>query len=150
MNGLEHIALSVRDLDRSLRFYRDLIGLRVERIVESPPERGLGAITGLAGCAARIAHLRSGAFMLELFEYTVPRGQDIPADRTQADLGFSHMGFSTQDIHADWGRLREHGVEFLGEPVEFRPGVWVVYFRGPDGEICELRQTPQETTRSHV
>jgi len=27
--------------------------------------------------------------------------------------------------------------------VEFRPGVWIVYFHGPDGEVCELRQVPQ-------
>jgi hypothetical protein len=32
-------------------------------------------------------------------------------------------------------------VRFLGKPVEFRPGVWIFYFFGPDGEVCEMRQT---------
>ena len=39
-------------------------------------------------------------------------------------------------------------VEFISEPVEFRPGVWIVYFCGPDGEVCELRETPDGETGS--
>ena len=31
-------------------------------------------------------------------------------------------------------------LRFLSDPVEFRPGVWVVYFLGPDGEVVELRR----------
>lgn len=51
------------------------------------------------------------------------------------------LGFRSDDVRADAAQLRQRGVEFLSEPIEFRPGVWVVYFRGPDGEVCELRQS---------
>jgi catechol 2,3-dioxygenase-like lactoylglutathione lyase family enzyme len=51
------------------------------------------------------------------------------------------VGFATADIQADYERLLQAGVSFLSAPVEFRPGAWVVYFRGPDGETGELRQT---------
>jgi catechol 2,3-dioxygenase-like lactoylglutathione lyase family enzyme len=78
--------------------------------------------------------------MLELFEYTSPRGVSISPDRKQADQGFIHVGFTTDRLHDDYNRLLEQGVRFFGEPVEFRPNVWVVYFYGPDGEVCELRQ----------
>jgi catechol 2,3-dioxygenase-like lactoylglutathione lyase family enzyme len=137
---VDHPALSVRDLERSLRFYRDLLGFTVERVIESTPDMRLGEVVGLPRCAARIAHLRSGDTMFELLEYTSPRGRLIPEDRTQADNGFSHVCFRCSDTRGDYRRLAAQGVEFLSEPVEYRPGVWIVYFRGPDGEVCELRQ----------
>lgn len=141
IQGLEHLGLSVSNLEKSIAFYRDLFGLQVERIIEPAPERDLGAINGLPGCKARIAHLRLGPSMLELFEYLEPRGKTLPADHKQADLGFIHAGFTSSDVRADYARLKAAGVSFLGEPVEFRPNVWVVYFRGPDNEVGELRQT---------
>ena len=110
------------------------------RIIDSGPEMRLGDIVGIPGCSSRIAHLSSGDYMLELFEYTDPRGRPVPADRTQADNGFSHIGFTSTDVRADHAALVEQGVEFLGNPVEYRPDVWVVYFYGPDREVCELRQ----------
>ena len=141
IKGMEHVALSVGDLDRSISFYRSLLGMKVDRIVEAGPEMGLGDIINIPGCSARIAHLKLGGFMLELFEYTDPRGNPIAKDGTQADHGFTHLGFKSSDARSDYASLRDAGVEFLAEPVEFRPGVWVVYLYGPDGEVCELRQS---------
>ena len=146
IEGLEHVALSVSDMDRSLRFYRDLIGMPLVRVIEPGQAGDLGSVVGIEGAQARIAHLQMGGFMLELFEYTAPRGRRIPVDRTQADGGFTHIGFRTDDVRADHRRLLKAGVEFVGEPVEFRPGVWIVYFLGPDGEVCEFRQRPVESS----
>jgi catechol 2,3-dioxygenase-like lactoylglutathione lyase family enzyme len=137
---LDHAGLSVTNLDASLAFYRDNFGMEVERILEPAPERDLGKVNGIPGSKARIAHLRKGEAMLELFEYLDPRGLPLSPSRTQADIGFIHAGFSSTDVRADYLTLKEKGVQFLGEPVEFRPTVWVVYFRGPDGEVGELRQ----------
>jgi catechol 2,3-dioxygenase-like lactoylglutathione lyase family enzyme len=137
---LEHVALSVRDLDRSLAFYRDRMGFSVARIIEPREDPMLGAIVGIPNARARIAHLRLGDNMLELFQYVDPLGRPPPADHRQADIGLIHLGFRTQDARQDFDRLSSHGVSFISAPVEFRPGVWVAYFRGPDGEVCELRQ----------
>ena len=134
----EHTALSVADLDRSLAFYRDILGFKVIRVIEPREDPMLGTIVAMPGARARIAHLMFGDMMLELFEYKTPRGK--PVSGTQADQGFTHIGFRSDDANADYRRMKEQGVTFLSEPVEFRPGVWVVYFRGPDGETCELRQ----------
>lgn len=136
---LEHTALSVAHLDRSLAFYRNILGFQLVRIIEPRDDTLLATITGLPEARARIAHLQLGNQMLELFQYLQPRGQ--AAARTQADYGFNHIGFRTDDARGDYRRLQGLGVEFLSAPVEFRPGVWVAYFRGPDGEVCELRQT---------
>lgn len=138
---LEHVGLSVSNLDRSIAFYRDLLGLEVLRMIEAGPTMRLGEIVGMPGCSAKIAHLMKGDVMLELFEYRDPRGTPIPKDRRQADFGFIHAGFTSTDTRGDYARLKAAGVSFLSEPVEFRPGVWVAYFRGPDGEVGELRQS---------
>ena len=143
IKGIEHVALSVADMERSIRFYCDVMGMRVTRIIESTPDKGLGDIVGMPGCSARIAHLLSGSFMFELFQYLDPEGRPIPPDRTQADHGFVHISFVSTDVAGDVARLREEGVESLGRAVEYRPGVWVAYMKGPDGEVFELRQTPQ-------
>ena len=138
---VEHVGLSVSNLERSIGFYRDHLGLQLLRIIEADPALPLGRVVGLPGCLARIAHLTKGQGMLELFEYQRPRGRPIPADRCQCDHGLIHIGFSSTDVRADHQRLSSAGVRFVSDPVEFRPGVWIAYFYGPDGEVCELRQT---------
>jgi glyoxylase I family protein len=140
--GLEHVALSVSNLERSIDFYRDLLGLKLTRIIECGEDSRLDEVAGIPGCLARIAHLVSEKGMLELFEYTRPRGEPVPGGRRrQADLGHIHAGFTSDDVRGEYARMRARGVEFLSEPVEFRPGVWIVYFYGPDGEVGELRQS---------
>jgi len=140
MPVLEHIALSVADIDRSIIFYRDLLGLTLVMQLECPPESKLGEVVVLPQCSARIAKLKSGNVVLELFEYQCPRGNSIAPEMTQADHGFSHIGFASGNIYDDYERLRQQGVKFYGKPIEYRKGVWNVYFYGPDGETCELRQ----------
>ena len=141
---LEHIGLSVSDIDRSIRFYRDLLGLELVLRIECPAESKLGEVVALPQCSARIAKLKSGDVVLELFEYQRPHGIKIAPDKTQADHGFSYIGFASGNIHDDYARLQQQGVKFYGRPIEYRPGVWNVYFYGPDGETCELRQTVDE------
>lgn len=138
---MEHAALSVSNLDRSIEFYCGVLGMEHQRTIEATPEMGLGNIVGMPGAAARIAHLSSGTMMLELFEYRIPRGEPIPANRRQADHGFIHIAFTSTDVRRDAEMLASRGVEFVGPPVEFRPGVWVLYLYGPDREVCELRES---------
>lgn len=99
----------------------------------------LGKIVGMPSCTERTAHLQSNENMLELFEYQKPRGRKIPPDRTQGDQGLTHIGLKSTDVLTDYDRLQKLGVTFLSKPVEFRHGVWVVYFYAPDGGIWELR-----------
>ena len=139
---VDHAGLSVADLERSLAFYRDLLGLRLLRVLDYGPESELGRVVGMPACRARIAHLLLGSTMVELFEYAEPPGRAMAPDRRQADHGWIHVGLASTDTRGDCARLREAGVEFLSDPIEFRPGVWIAYFKGPDGEVIELRQLP--------
>lgn len=141
IHNIEHVGLSVSNLERSIEFYTTYLNLKLERVLEPSPDLPVGRIVGLPGCTVRIAHLSSPTAMLELFEYIDPEGKPISSDATQADKGFIHMGFDTTEIHEEYRKLKEKGIVFFAEPVEIRPGVWAVYFYGPDGEVCELHQT---------
>ena len=76
---LEHIALSVADMSRSLGFYRDVLGMELVRELDCDGSTSLGTVVGLPGCHANIAHLMCGDSMLDLFEYLDPRGEKIPS-----------------------------------------------------------------------
>jgi catechol 2,3-dioxygenase-like lactoylglutathione lyase family enzyme len=141
IEGIEHVALSVSDLDRSIEFYCRNLNCEVIRIIEPNPDSLLGKVVGIPDCIARIAHLKSGPNMLELFEYKKPRGKKIPVDDSQADNGFIHAGFRSSDVRNDYLILKNNGVDFISEPMEFRKDVWICYFHGPDGEVCELRES---------
>lgn len=143
ITGIEHVGLSVTDMERSLAFYRDILGFEVLRVQDRGPDGNLGKLVGMPGCRARVAQIRLGEAILELFEYKEPRGNvAIARARRQADYGWVHVAVISTDVIRDHVRLRSAGVEFLSEPVEVRPGAWVVFFKGPDGEAIELRQTP--------
>ena len=141
IKSLEHVGLSVKDMDRSLEFYRDFLGMEVVMELDASDEK-LGRVIGVPGAKCRIVHLKLENSMLELFNYYEPTGENKAKDIQQFDHGLTHIGFAVDNFHEFVEQLRERGTEFLGEPVEFRPDVWVVYFRGPDGEVCELRQVP--------
>jgi len=137
---LHHVGLSVANIDRSIAFYRDVLGFRVLRTIECPPQGRLGEVSNLPGACARLAHLALGDATIELLEYRHPRGRAIRPEHTLADIGFSHVCLASEDILSDYVTLRDRGARFYTEPMEYRPGVWMAYFRGPDGETCELRQ----------
>ena len=91
-------------------------------------------------------HLNKDGMVLELFNYYESAGKNVASCLRQFDYGLIHIGFEVSDFHNQVEALRKRGVEFLGEPIEFRPDVWIVYFRGPDGEVCEFRQRPVESS----
>jgi catechol 2,3-dioxygenase-like lactoylglutathione lyase family enzyme len=141
IEGLEHVGLSVSNLDTSIEFYCKNLHCEVIRIVEPSTNSLLGKVVGMPDCVARIAHLKSGPNMLELFEYTKPKGEKIPEHHKQADNGFIHAGFRSSDVRKDYLKMKNDGVSFISEPVEFRKDVWICYFYGPDGEVGEIRQS---------
>jgi catechol 2,3-dioxygenase-like lactoylglutathione lyase family enzyme len=135
--SLGHVGLSVSDLERSKAFYCNMLGMEVVLELDISDDRQ-ARVVGVPGTKCRIVHLRLGDGVLELFEYYEPQGENVARRTRQCDRGIVHIGFEVDDFHHRLDQLRCTDLEFLGEPVEFRPGVWVVYFRGPDGEVCEL------------
>lgn len=100
----------------------------------------LADILGSPRAKAQVVHMRLGESVVELFDYRQPKGRAPREDANQSDFGLTHMGFMVKDFHKTYNRLKAKGVQFLGQPVETRPGVWVAYFHGVEHEVCEMRE----------
>ena len=145
-SGLHHTGYTVSDLDRSLVFYRDLLGCDV--IATQEKEGGyLAAIVGYPDAHVRMAHLRAPAseHVIELFEYLLPPGDR--ADVEPRNVGASHLCFVVDDLRTLYEHLRERGVtSFVSPPVEVDTGInrggLALYVRDPDGITVELFQPP--------
>jgi len=120
---LDHVAVSVRDLDRSIEFYSRHFGLE-HYFTQPSPAPHLKAI----------AYLRSAQGVVELMH--------IPEH--QMGGGF-HFCFVTDDFNADYRRLVSEGLAVKSPPrptaarVPSETGWLRCVFSGPDGEEVELR-----------
>lgn len=145
IEGIHHTSRVVRDMERSLGFYRDLLGMTVALDTEMEGEM-LEREVALEGASLRFVLLatRDDATYLELLEYHAPRGADLPADATAADVGAHHVALIVDDIRSAYQRLTAAGVAFTYEPQEVGAGVfaghWTAYCFDPDGLIVELWQ----------
>ena len=135
---LDHVAISVKDMEGAIAFYRDTVGM--EKVFDREFEEGLARLIGAEKAKVRVVHMKLGEAFVELFHYEYPKGREPRSDHQQCDFGLTHIGFMVEDFQGTYQRLREHGVEFLAEPVELRPGVFVAYFRGAEHEVCEIRE----------
>ena len=147
-NGaLHHTGYTVSDLDRSVAFYRDLMGLEV--LAQQEKQGGyLAAIVGYPDAHVRMAHLRAPAsgHVLELFEYIAPKGE-TPERIEPRDVGTAHLCFLVDDLDAVYRRLVDAGVEtFVSPPVLVDTGIntggYGIYLRDPDGIVLEIFQPP--------
>jgi len=147
ITGIHHIAISTPDMERSLAFYRDLLGL--EPVVDQGWPRGTAmadAITRLEGSSARQVLLRAGGAYVELFEYVSPPAAPGDPERPVCDHGITHLCLDVLDLDADYGRLVAAGVVFHCPPQDLRGGVRCTYARDPDGNVVELQElTPAGT-----
>jgi catechol 2,3-dioxygenase-like lactoylglutathione lyase family enzyme len=147
MASLLHTGLTVRDLDRSLAFYRDTLGMEV--VIEQEKQGGyLEAIVGYPGAHVRMAHLAfpGDGHRIELFQYLEPEGRGEPSE--PRDIGLTHVCLVVDDLGPLVERLREAGADFYSDPVEIDTGANAgglgVYLRDPDGITLELFQPPKE------
>lgn len=116
---LEHVNLTVRDVERSAAFYCDLLGLHV---------RWKGEIEG----GRKAAHVGDDRCYLALFE--AGADGDVPYDYLAP--GINHFGFVVDDLDATEARLRELCVDQLYKG-DTPPGRRI-YFFDPDGQEVEL------------
>jgi catechol 2,3-dioxygenase-like lactoylglutathione lyase family enzyme len=142
MKGLHHVGITVKDLDASIRFYHDVLGLEFSN-EPSPWFDGpdLGPAVGVPGAALRQVSLLLGDTTLELLEYKNPPSQTEGPLMSQS-LGASHVAFVVDDIEAKKAELEALGIRFYSDVNVVDEGVlagwrWV-YFEDPDGYPLEL------------
>lgn len=145
VRGLDHAGIPVGDLDRSLRFYRDVFGIEPEFVTEYG-EDSLSEQLRVPNPKMRVAFLRlTPELAIELLEYVEPTPR--PFDRRDSDIGSTHLCLEVEDIDAACRELRAKGVDVYGDPfLETDPGPFQgskwVFFKDPDGVSFELVENP--------
>jgi len=136
--NFHHTGVSVTDLERSISFYRDLLGLRLVWRLDHRKSDLLAQVLGLSHVDVSYAMLEGWGGRLELFQYHSPQGRPNPPDRPVCDIGITHVSFKVEGIEEIYERLVRFGVRFHSPPKEIREGVKVTYMRDPDGIVVEL------------
>lgn len=138
INTIHHTAFTVSNLQRSIAFYRDILGMKVlwDSVQAGVPFKGpeCDRITGCPETEQHIVYMGIGEGILELVEYT-PTGK-ILNDHKSSDVGASHICFKTDDIQALYQKLRASDA-VIHCPPQNRGQILVFYFRDPDGIILE-------------
>lgn len=149
IRGVDHINLVVSDLERSVRFYTEVLGFRKTADVVMEGD-WIEAIIGLKGVRGLVAFVEppGGGPRFELLQYVTPPGAVLPENSRANTQGLRHVAFRVDDIAAMAARLRAAGVTLFSEPVRVPAGVvkfaagdkTLLYFLDPDGVILELAE----------
>jgi glyoxylase I family protein len=146
--GLDHVSVTVADLDRSLRFYQGLLGLRLlgRGEEDGPPVSGPG---GPSTSRFRYADLRlDHGQILELLQYLRPKRRALHP--TPFAPGGGHIGIRVDDLEAALRRLHGAGLRPQFDPIALDSPAWwagarVVYVSDPDGTTVELVERPRRS-----
>lgn len=124
----QHTTVSVTDVDKSLAFYRDLLGF---------PVLGRLNYDNAVGLVIDFLDIGNNA-ILEIFSFTKEpvKPSELIFDDTQ--LGMRHMAFKVRSVDATAARLKKAGVEFTLDPTDATGGVRIAFFKDPDGALVEI------------
>jgi catechol 2,3-dioxygenase-like lactoylglutathione lyase family enzyme len=127
VSGFDHIVLRIRDKDRMLAFYREVLGLTVDR---DRPELGL-------------THIRAGTQMIDLVTLDGPLGRMGGAPPGAEGRNLDHFALQVRPFHLDAIRahLAAHGVEIVEEGPRYGADGdgFSLYVRDPEGNTVELK-----------
>jgi catechol 2,3-dioxygenase-like lactoylglutathione lyase family enzyme len=134
---VNHTGISVSDMERSLAFYRDVLGLRLVMDLDVDRHPGLDEVVGMQDAVGRVVFLRAGDTLVELWCYAEPEGRPLPPTHRPADRGVTHVAFEVDDVDAVHQAVTQAGYRANSAPVDL--GLHkTCYVRGPDGEFVEL------------
>lgn len=127
INGINHFAISVANLEETVQWYSDIFGFYVVNRSEIP------------GADIRVAHLQGTGFLLEVFEAqgaaALPEDRKVP-NRDLMTQGNKHMSFGVPDARAAKAQLEALGVEVA--MVAEVDDTYGVFIRDNTGNLIEI------------
>ncbi|MDD5085191.1 MAG: VOC family protein [Candidatus Omnitrophica bacterium] len=136
IENLRHACVVVKNLERSLKFYRDIMGLKMSKIL-TVEGRDLETIFNIKGIKLTYVKMRfpkqpkNSLPAFELHYWHKPR--------ISPEGGYNHISFTVKDMDREYGRLKKSGVKFLSKPVKVcYSDAKICFCLDPDGHLIEL------------
>ena len=136
-----HVGISVRNLDESVKFYTEVLGME-EGIRVSHKGETISRVVAVEDAEVDVCYVTSGIHRLELIEYkNKDQAKLNTAYQSQDDPGLVHIAFIVDDIDEIYQKIRDLGYDFNSAPMVTREnGPKIAFFKGPDNVIIELYQ----------
>jgi catechol 2,3-dioxygenase-like lactoylglutathione lyase family enzyme len=149
----DHTGITVSNLERSLAFWRDILGFEFSHTAHQKGELAQ-EITGVEGAEIKLAVVKApGGHKIELLEYLAPPDRKR-ADVRPCDVGSVHVALLVDNLDAVLARIAASGWEAAGKPQTLtrgpNAGKRVVYVRDPDGTTIELMQIAKQSSSTDV
>jgi catechol 2,3-dioxygenase-like lactoylglutathione lyase family enzyme len=141
----DHTGITVSNLERSLSFWRDLLGFELSHRAHQTGELA-EQITGVPGAEISLAVLKTPTgHRIELLEYLAPADRQHLRPRP-CDVGSAHVALTVDNLDAVLEAIAAFGWKTAGTPQTLQSGPnagkRVVYVCDPDGTAIELMQPP--------
>jgi catechol 2,3-dioxygenase-like lactoylglutathione lyase family enzyme len=145
MSELFHVGLTVKNLERSIAFYRDVVGMKeTEWKIMNAKSKEFDTLTNNPGAELKVAHLILGPFMLQLIEYVAGGGTTL--DLHHNNVGSPHLCIYVPDVEAKYAELRQRGdVVITSGLVQIAPNMRSFYTEDPDGVPVEFLQRMEKS-----
>ena len=141
----DHTGITVSNLERSLLFWRDVLGFELSHTARQKGETAR-EITGVQGAEIKLAVVKiPGGHKIELLEYLAPVERKRKGDVRPCDVGFVHVALLVDDLDGVLKAIESSGWKAAGKPQTLQSGPntgkRVVYVRDPDGTTIEFMQS---------
>lgn len=137
--SIRHSGVVVADLERALKFYRDVLGFEIRvQADESGPfiEKILG-INGIAVTTVKMMAPNGG--MLELLHFKTLHAAPVSNDKEVTTNGWTHVALTVTNLDGLYDKMRAAGVFFTTEPIVSPGGkAKVTFCRDPENNLIEL------------
>jgi catechol 2,3-dioxygenase-like lactoylglutathione lyase family enzyme len=141
---VDAITITVDDMDRSVKFYSEVLDFKKVSDVELNGEYW-EKLFGVFGLNIRIVRMELGDEAIELIDYLTAGGRSIPEDFKSNDLTFQHIAIVVSDMDSAYKILRRANVVHVSTSPQTLPasipaaaGISAFYFQDPDKHVLEL------------
>src|SRR4029077_13984994 len=145
----DHTGITVSNLERSLAFWRDVLGFELSHRVDQKGELA-AEITGVPDGAISLAVLKApGGHKIELLHYTAPADRKQHVDLRPWEVGAGHVALTVDDLEAVLEKTAASGWKADRKPQTLttgpNAGKRVMYVRDPDGTTIEFMKPPAQS-----
>ena len=150
MANFKYVGMTVEEIDRSVKFYSEVLSFQKIKEVEVWGE-DWEQLQGVFGLRMQIVQMQLGDEIISLMKYLTPEGRPIPRDFRSNDRTFQHIAIVVTDIDRAYQHLRQFNVRHTSTSPQQLPqwneklgGVKAFYFKDPDGHNLELIEFPPD------